>query len=345
VFFRDKIVEVATFRAAAPSNGEESGELLIRDDNVFGGPEDDAVRRDFTFNALFYDIKRQLILDYVGGVADVEGRKVRMIGDPRIRLREDPIRILRAIRLAARMNCTIEPATWRAIEVHCQDILHAAPPRVSEDLLRMFRGGAVAPAMDLLLSSGVLEVILPELHQHLARAVAERGAEEVEALRTVLRVVDARTHAGRPLPGPAQLALLLAPALLSAGQSDGSPIQPEALGEALKPIALRLAISRKDCERIRQLLATLPKLLPRAGRKRRGAGALVRRAYFPDALDVFEVTALTTGDFIEEAARWRRRLEEAPAHSVAATDARRPPRSSRRRRGGAKRRDTSPDAS
>lgn len=334
VFFRDKIIEVATFRAAAENaSSEETDEILIRDDNVFGGPEEDAVRRDFTFNALFYDCERQLILDYVGGVADVERRAVRTIGDPGIRMREDPIRMLRAIRLAARMNCTIEPATWRAIEVHRREILRAAAPRISEDLLRMFRGGAMAPAMDLLLASGVLEVILPELHAHLARVVGERGPDEVEALRAALRVVDARTQNRRPLSAPAQLSVLLAPPLLTnAAPHDDAPVYAEALGDALRPIALRLSISRKDCERIRQLLAILTKLVPRGPRKRRSQGAVLRRACFTDALDVFEVMALATGDLVDEAVHWRRRLAEAFPHGVPSEAPPRRRRDRRRRR-------------
>lgn len=329
VFFRDKIIEVATFRAATPppevtdrevdddSTGHEHGALIIRDDNVFGTPEEDALRRDFTVNALMYDVERQVILDYVGGVADVERKEIRTIGDPRIRMREDPIRMLRAIRLAARMGCRIEPATWDAIVSYRQEIVHAAAPRIGEDVLRMFRGGAVLPALDMMIASGVLEVILPELHQHLALSL-DAGTEEVEGLRAALRIADAKTQAGQPLTTPVQLSLLLAPTLLT--PANGRRVTPESAGEALRPMAQRLAISKKDSERIRQVLFTVPRLAPvPGGRKRRPSGPLVRRAFFPEALDLFEVMALASGDCLDEAARWRKKLAEAfpqgpPAH-------------------------------
>lgn len=342
VFFRDKIIEVATFRAATPppevtdhgdaseeSTAHEHGALIIRDDNVFGTPEEDALRRDFTVNALMYDVDRQVILDYVGGVADVERKEIRTIGDPRIRMREDPIRMLRAIRLAARMGCRIEPATWDAIVSYRQEIVHAAAPRIGEDILRMFRGGAVLPALDMMIASGVLEVILPELHHHLAASL-DGGTEEVEGLRASLRIADAKTQAGQPLTTPVQLSLLLAPTLLT--PPEGGRVSPESAGEALRPMAQRLAISKKDSERIRQVLFTVPRLAPvPGGRKRRPSGPLVRRAFFPEALDLFEVMSLASGDCVDEAARWRRKLAEAFPQGPPAHDAK--PRARSRSRG------------
>lgn len=361
VFYRDKIIEVATFRAGA---GAESGAatdapeiesdeasietpsaaetMIIRDDNVFGTPEQDAVRRDFTVNALFYDVERQLILDHVGGVHDIERRIIRTIGDPAIRLREDPIRMLRAIRLAARLGCRIDEATWSAIELYHDDILQAAAPRVLEDVLRMFRGGAIAPAFDMMLASGVLETILPELFRHLRREVRDGGPEEVEALRRTLLVADAWTHSGRALSDPVQIALLLAPPILGElFAAHGKQVSAQvvtATAALIRPMAQRMAISKRDAERIRQILLTLPKLTPK-GRRRRTAAVLARRNFFPDTLDLFEVHAHATGDLIDEAERWRQRME---AKQTLGGDEPEKPR--RRRRGGRRRRRGEGDA-
>jgi poly(A) polymerase len=126
IFYGPKIIETSTFRAnpremedddndgAAP----ESGDLLIRRDNVFGTPEQDARRRDFTINGLFYDIQTKQVIDHVEGLPDLEARIVRTIGDPDIRFREDPIRILRAVKFAARCDLTIEPETYRRMMEH-----------------------------------------------------------------------------------------------------------------------------------------------------------------------------------------------------------------------------------
>ncbi len=311
VFFRDKIIEVATFRSGeTPSETREDGELLIRDDNVFGTAEEDARRRDFTINALLYDVQRQVILDHVGGTEDADARLVRTIGNPDVRLREDPIRMLRAIRLAARLGCRIDTATELAIRRHATEILNAAAPRIHEDLLRMFSGGAMAPAFDALVTYGLLEVILPELFEHLARAVREERHEEVEALRRSLRVADAWTQAGRSLSPAVRLAVLLAPVLLTPLDDTGSRDSSSTVTEAMKPISQRLAISRREAERIRQVLLALGRFSPRNKKRRFSVTAFVKRAYFPDALDFFELHTRATGDLETEAVRWRERLKE-----------------------------------
>src|SRR5437899_1372426 len=112
VRFGRKVVEVSTFRRQAEA---DEGDTLIRRDNTFGTPEEDAFRRDFTVNALFYDIATFSVIDYVGGLEDLERRTIRTIGDPGIRLREDPVRMLRAVALAARLDFSIDPDTVEAI--------------------------------------------------------------------------------------------------------------------------------------------------------------------------------------------------------------------------------------
>ncbi len=112
VRFGRKVVEVSTFRKQAPA---EEGDSLIRRDNTFGSPEEDAFRRDFTVNAIFYDIATFSVIDWVGGIRDLEKRVIRTIGDPAVRLREDPVRMLRAVALAARLDFTIDPESVEAI--------------------------------------------------------------------------------------------------------------------------------------------------------------------------------------------------------------------------------------
>ena len=164
VFFGPKIIETSTFRAnpremeeddndgAAP----ETGDLLIRRDNVFGTPEQDARRRDFTINGLFYDLETKQVIDHVQGLPDLEARVVRTIGDPDIRFREDPIRILRAVKFAARCNLTIEPETYRRMMEHRQEITKCAQARVSEEFYRLLRAGAAKRSLELLVETEML---------------------------------------------------------------------------------------------------------------------------------------------------------------------------------------------
>src|SRR5512144_2272098 len=130
VYFRGgKIIEVATFRTNPVDTAEDlpdDGDLLITRDNVFGSAEEDARRRDFTINGLFYDVDQDEVIDYVAGLPDLERRTVRTIGDPEIRFREDPVRILRAIKFAARLDFTIEPQAYAAILSHRGEIAKCA---------------------------------------------------------------------------------------------------------------------------------------------------------------------------------------------------------------------------
>ena len=130
VFFGDKIIETSTFRANPRDEDDDaSGELLIRRDNVFGNELEDARRRDFTINGLFYDVEKEEVIDHVDGLRDLDARLIRTIGDPGIRFQEDPVRMLRAIKFAGRLDIDIEPATYRALLRHRNEIRKCPAPR------------------------------------------------------------------------------------------------------------------------------------------------------------------------------------------------------------------------
>src|SRR5690606_3818134 len=123
------------------STGKEE-DLLIRSDNVFGQAPEDAQRRDFTINGLFYDVDSREVLDWVGGMKHIRSREVQTIGDPVVRFQEDPVRMLRAVKFAARLDFGIAPEVYDAA-VQCRGALAmAARPRLSEEVLRLMRGGA-----------------------------------------------------------------------------------------------------------------------------------------------------------------------------------------------------------
>src|SRR6188508_2453920 len=161
VFFGSKIIETATFRANP--RDEDDHDLLIRRDNVFGTEAEDAKRRDFTINGLFYDVEREEVIDHVGGLADLDQKLVRTIGDPDIRFQEDPVRMLRAIKFAARLGFGFEPATYRALLRWRGEISKCAPPRLLEEIHRLLRGGAARRSFELLVETGVLAVLSPYL--------------------------------------------------------------------------------------------------------------------------------------------------------------------------------------
>src|SRR5271169_4059130 len=165
VFFGPKNIEVATFRKQA--EGVTVDDPLIRHDNTFGTPEEDAFRRDFTVNSLFYDPQTFRVIDYTGGVADLDARLIRTIGDAEVRMREDPVRMLRAVRFAAKLGFEIEPATLSAMERHRCDLLKSSVPRLVEETYRTIGQTGAARALVLMEELGLLEQLMPWLSAHL----------------------------------------------------------------------------------------------------------------------------------------------------------------------------------
>jgi tRNA nucleotidyltransferase/poly(A) polymerase len=220
VFFRGgKIIEVSTFRKSPLDElADLPQDLLIRQDNVFGSAEEDARRRDFTINGLFYDVDEGRVVDHVGGKADLEARLVRTIGIPDVRMREDPVRILRAIRFAAKCGLRIEPETFAAMKKHVAEIPRCAPPRVLEEVLKLLRSGASRRCLELMRDVGALRVLLPPVADH----IELRGREEAERHLRALQALDAHVRVGEIPSDAVLLATLLAP--LPRGRGSHHPI-------------------------------------------------------------------------------------------------------------------------
>jgi poly(A) polymerase len=366
IFFGSKIIETSTFRAnpreveadeltenvpeGAALPPEEPAELLIRRDNVFGTAEEDARRRDFTINGLFYDLDADKVIDYVEGLPDLEKKVVRTIGDPQIRFREDPVRILRAIKFAARLDFSIEPASYQAILDHQKEIAKCAPPRVLEEIYRLLRGGAARRSLELLVDTGVLEVLIPELHKKLKHDEAGKSR-----LFSTLDGVDEWVRNGGTPTNALLLSCLLAPFLMDFlydQEPQEKRIDPfQVLEERARPIIEGMRSSRRDTERGRQILLAQRRLVP-SKRRRSRPMALVRRDWFDEALALFEIMHPSPqGEVADELARWHRLRSEGhapppqhsegghPHHGGEAASKKR-----RRRRGGRRRRREAPEA-
>ena len=292
LFGGGKIIEVATFRrdprdddgpmvdSVDDGDGmrlvpqrkqvDEQADLLIRHDNAFGEPHEDALRRDFTCNGLFYDIERDEVIDYVGGVPDVRARLVRTIGDPAIRFREDPIRILRAIKFCARLDLGIDPEVYDAMIDQRQTVSRASPPRTFEEILRLLRGGASQRAFYLLWDTGLLSVMLPELAAYL-----DDTGDERDVVWRRLMAID--RHAGEgDLPNDS---ILLAALLQSPAEEymEGEKDPAFAFDSFVEDMAMRFTVPRRIRERMRILLSVQKRL--RDGK----VGNLARREFFADS--------------------------------------------------------------
>lgn len=191
VFFAgNKIHEVATFRATGTPEVAVEGEAPpVTSDNVFGDPQSDAVRRDLTINGLFYDPGTQSVIDYVGGIADLKSRLVRIIGDPELRIREDSVRMIRAIRHAARADFEIHRDTYQAICRNAALIEQSVKARVYEEFMRELRGGAAWKSFQWMDETGLLTYLFPVLHQALVENRDYTGGHLDGALQAIDRII------------------------------------------------------------------------------------------------------------------------------------------------------------
>jgi poly(A) polymerase len=282
VFFGRQNVEVATFRKQAEAVAD-TDDPMIHLDNTFGTPEEDAFRRDFTVNALFYSPQTFQVIDYPGGVGDLEARLIRTIGDPELRMREDPVRMMRAVRFAAKLGFEIEPATRAAIGRHRGDLAKASVPRLVEETYRTLGQPEAAHALVLMEELGLLEYVIPILSAHL------KSRDATLAEQPAVRIMSAlgRTIASGYAPDHS---IVLAALMLDlyreeqARHSSGGGHRVDLLG------SLRArGFARSDTEQMRLMLEAFQNLTAPTRRTRR----LMRRPYFPDARMFFEMAAPT----------------------------------------------------
>jgi len=208
-FGRD-IIEVATFRASHDKGaGGEIGESgrIVRD-NVFGSIEEDALRRDFSVNALYYNISDHSIVDYTGGLADIDAGVFRLIGEPVTRCEEDPVRVLRAVRLAAKLEFDIEPGTLAAMQQTAHLLANQAPARMFEEVLKLFQGGYAKRSFAAVREHELLQYLFPLLAERLEN---NPSPELLTMLNAALANTDKRVSQGKPITPYYLLAFMLWP--------------------------------------------------------------------------------------------------------------------------------------
>ncbi|MEI6564203.1 MAG: polynucleotide adenylyltransferase PcnB [bacterium] len=369
VFFgRDKIIEVATFRANQPPEPLDSADepdsseeatpsapasqlhvrrddgLIVRD-NLFGTPEEDARRRDFTVNALFYDIRDYSLIDYVGGLEDLKGRVIRFIGDPGVRCVEDPVRMVRAVRFAAMLDFAIAPETARAIRENHATLALANRSRLYEEVQKLFFCKAAERAYELLREFGLYEMLFPDLGSWLG---PDKGTPECHRIREALKQVDEWRQAGRDVSPALLFALMFGGMhesrvgeMVSQGLHKGLALHSVTM-EHFGGLTERVQVPKTVRFRTAEILAAQPRLTADTGRR---AGPLATRAFFPEAVAYLEFMVRLNGENHEALTR-ALRLEWTPhqerygdGDTSTGDGAHRPHRRGRRRKSFRERRD------
>jgi poly(A) polymerase len=200
VFFKGrKVVEVSTFRSHSEFEEMQAEDgQTVRTDS-FGTPEEDALRRDITINGLFYNISDFTIIDYVGGTVDLEQNRIRTIGDPDEKFEQDPVRMIRVIRHAARTGFRIEEKIYHAILMRREEIKKCSPSRVRDEFLRELKEGASAPSLKLMIDTGLIFSLFPDLRRALGDD-AISGKKNREFLLSLFGLIDQLIKAGRTIP-------------------------------------------------------------------------------------------------------------------------------------------------
>jgi len=308
VAFGDDIVEVATFRRSPEPPEMEEGETTdvlapIPEVDEYGTPEEDAWRRDFTVNGMFYDIADFRVIDHVGGLADLRAGVIRSIGPARERFSEDPVRMMRAVEYAARLSFRLDEDAVEAIATLKGDIHRAAPARVAYELLESLTGGHSLAIFRGLQSAGLLRAILP------GSALPPAGDELVWGL---LGEVDRAIAAGRRMREETLLGVLLVPGFIRAVRP-GTPAAlppPEleaGVREYVDDAALRLALSNHRSHLLRSAFYCLARLL--AAPRSRLVARTLRQDGFTIAIELARLLTSLTGRHAEALAAWEKAVE------------------------------------
>lgn len=270
VMFGDETVEVSTFRGSHISESDDaktadSGRILR--DNVFGSQADDAARRDFTANALYYNPATEEVLDYHHGFEDIQAGVLRMIGDPATRYREDPVRMLRAVRLSAKLGLSIEKNTEASIP-KLAELLHDVPPsRLFDEMLKLFLSGHAMESVTALRQHGLHHGLLPLLDVVLEQPLGERF------VRLALNNTDDRVLAEKPVSPSFLFATLLWHEVLAAWEKIKKtgerpiPALHMAMNEVIDTQAEKLAIHKRYSSTMKEIWGLQPRFEQRAGRR------------------------------------------------------------------------------
>ncbi|MBK9445965.1 MAG: polynucleotide adenylyltransferase PcnB [Betaproteobacteria bacterium] len=300
VMIGSETLEVTTFRGALSHDTKKDAHGRVLHDNEFGSQAEDAARRDFTVNALYYDPASETIIDYHHGVADIKQKTLRMIGEPRARYREDPVRMLRAVRLAAKLGLTIDPAAAKPIREMAVLLENVPPARLFDEMLKLLTSGHAVKCITQLREAGLHHGLLPLLDVILEQPMGERF------VMLALDSTDQRVRAGKPISPGFLFATLLWHEVLAqwerirAGGERSIPALFTAMDEVLDSQAEKLAITRRIAGDIKDIWALQPRFEARAGKR---PYALLEQQRFRAGYD-FLLLRAESGEVPKELAAW-----------------------------------------
>jgi poly(A) polymerase len=311
VMLGGETVEVSTFRATDLETAEKDEHGRVLRDNVFGLQEDDARRRDFSINALYFEPSTEEIVDYHGGLADLKKRVLRVIGEPETRYREDPVRMLRAVRLAAKLGLTLDSATRAPIRRMASLIESVPPARVFDEMLKLLLSGHASACLRQLREVGLHKGVLPMLDVILEQPLGERF------VTLALAQTDERVRTDRPVSPAFLFAALLWHEVLAAWKARRAKGEPSyqaletAMDEVLETQCEKLAITRKLTATMREIWAMQPRFEARSGQR---PYRLIEAERFRMGYDFLALRA-ASGEVSADLEAWWRAFQTADAET------------------------------
>ena len=306
IAFRDKRIETSTFRKCPKPDNDENGDsndLLLRCENEFGTPLEDATRRDFTINGLFYNIADFSVIDYVGGLKDLENQTLRSIGDPCIRFQEDPVRMIRAVRISGRTGFKLANDVNQAIHEYREHILRCSHARVLEEILQLLRHNSSEPSIRLLRDTGLMEIILPEIFDHWNDPEKEKRASQL------LKSLDSVSEPTFPKTPSLLLTALFLPVIEDITDDFEPGKELRVLVEkTLKPFSNRTHLPRRFFDRITQISIAQRWFQPKK-HKRFRPSSFVKRVFFKETLALASLYVPNEDDqWQRNRDKWRSRI-------------------------------------
>lgn len=313
--FGHKILELSTFRA-----GDNTDADLILQDNQWGTPEEDVRRRDFTINGLFYDSSNNSIIDYVGGWEDIKKRTLRTIGDPWVRFKQDPVRMIRLLKFRARFNFEIDPKSRKALVDCKEEIIKSSTARILEEFFRMLESGSAMSFFLLMSESGLLERLFPALDNHLKGTLGQ-------SIYRYLAGAD-RIHSKGRLKNPLDRSILVSCLLYPILEKEIKEkfhdlnITPQIndimvlTGGVIKEIVTNAFthFPKRISSSVSYILTTQSRLTPQSGKKHHRP-KIIRNKEFSSALNFLKIRALVDEKLIQEYASWRDLFRQSERHN------------------------------
>jgi poly(A) polymerase len=340
VVYGREIIEVATFRAMQDSDSDDDGQHIdgegrIVRDNVYGTIEEDALRRDFTVNALYYNIADFSIIDYAGGIADIEAGVLRLMGDPGVRYREDPVRMLRAVRFATKLGFRLDPTTEQPIKTLAPLLGDIPPARLFEEVLKLFLNGSALANFEMLRHYYLFGQLFPLTEESLTH---EENSFPLTLIGHGMANTDARIEAGKPVTPAFLFAVLLwqpvreRAALLEAQGKHPALALQHAGSQIIEEQARVMAMPRRFSLPMREIWMLQLRLQQKGGRR---SQRVIEHPRFRAAYD-FLLLRGEAGEVDSEICDWWTEYQQLQPEARAQVESAKSPR--KRRRGGRGRR-------